>query len=245
MRKCLMENVVQDAVNTGVSEQPNTSSNESFNSAQVTDVVKRERHRAYEKGKQDALMELQRQQQSMQPQMQQAQPSSMGGMQQMSEDQIRQMIASQVQANLPEAMKQHIQQAQATQTANDFVGKMKIAEQKYPGLQESLNQLDFTSMAPLIPMVNGMGETAADIMHEIVMKNPMKLGNLVALAHTQPRLAQKAIHDLAASIKHNQSAVAAENQAQSNEPLDQISPSTQKMDNGQMSVSDYRKIFGI
>ena len=70
-----------------------------FNKIQMSDVVKREQQKAYEKGKREALMELQAQQQQAQEQQQQAAPqnqapSSLGGMAQMSSDEIRRLIVN-------------------------------------------------------------------------------------------------------------------------------------------------------
>ena len=114
------------------------------------------------------------------------------------------------------------------------------AEAKYPGIQERLNDLDYSSLAPLVEMANNM-ENTADVMKEL-LDNPMKMGNLLTLQFTQPRLAQKAMIDLSNSIKTNQDALAEE--AQARDPISQIKPSQNAgMDNGAMSVSDFRKMF--
>jgi hypothetical protein len=58
----------------------------------------------------------------------------------------------------------------------------------------------------------------------------------------QPYLAQKNLQKLSASIKQNMSAKAEE--AQARDPYSQLKPSpTAGMDNGSMSVSDFRKMF--
>lgn len=213
-----------------------------FNKIQMSDVVKREQQKAYEKGKREALMELQAQQQQEQEQqqpaapMQNQAPSSIGGMAQMSPDDIRRMIAEQA----PQAIQDHVQQLQTAQTVDSFVKKMQAAEERHPGLEAKLNELDYSSLAPLVQMANDM-ENTGDIMAELV-DNPQKMGNLLVLMQTQPRLAARQMHELSNSIKQNQAALA-ENQSAS-EPLSQIKTSSKAgMDNGSMSVADFRKMF--
>lgn len=222
-----------------------------FNRKQVTDIVKRERARALEQGKRKAMMELQQQQDAPQDQSQvgatqaaqqfqqqptPAQPSSIGGMQQLSPDQIRQMIAQEA----PKALQEHAQALQQRQLVDSFVAKMQTAEAKYPGLESKLNELDYSTIAPLIKMANEM-ENTGDIMNELV-ENPMKMGNLVSLLYTQPKLASKAIQNLSQSIKQNVEAQAQEKSAQ--EPFGQIKSSiTAGKDDGDMTVSDFRAMF--
>jgi len=214
-----------------------------LNKATVSKIVERERQKAFEKGKQEALMELQAQQQQQEPQVapQQAQGQNqgLGGMQQFSQADIERMISEQA----PKALQEQMEQMRTQQTVNTFVNKMQQAEQKYPGIQEKLNDLDYSTMAPLIQMANEMPNTG-DIMQELVT-NPMKMGNLLMLMHTQPRMAQKAMMDLSGSIKQNEDAKAQEIQAQ--DPMSQLKPSTsagmETSNMSNMSTSDFRKLF--
>ena len=167
---------------------------------------------------------------------QQQQGGSLGGMQQLSSADIERMIAEKA----PQMLQDHINQLQTKQTVDSFVNKMQAAEEKHPGLEEKLNDLDYSTMAPLISMANNM-ENTADIMAEL-LNNPMKMGNMMTLMYAQPKMAQKAMMDLSGSIKTNQDAVAQEKQAQ--DPMSQLKPSTSAgMDNSAMSVSDFRKMF--
>lgn len=205
-----------------------------FNKIQMSDVVKREKQKAYEKGRSEALMELQQQaEQAQSP----APAPTLGGMAQMSPDDIRRMIAEQA----PQLLQDHVQQLQTKQTVDSFVSKMQAAEARHPGLEAKLNDLDYSTLAPIVQMANDM-ENTADIMKEL-LDNPMKMGNLVSLMYTQPKLAAKAMHDLSNSIKQNEAAIA-ENQTTAKEPLSQIKTSNNAgMDNGSMSVTDFRKLF--
>ena len=205
----------------------------------VSKIVERERLKAFEKGKREALMELQQQQapQESAPAPQQAAaPQQLGGMQQMSAADIERMIAEKA----PQMLQDHVNQMKNEHTVNSFVAKMQAAEAKHPGLEAKLNDLDYTTMAPVISMANDM-ENTADIMKEL-LDNPMKMGNLMTLMYAQPKMAQRAMAELSNSIKTNTEALAQEKQAQ--DPMSQLKPSTSAgMDNSAMSVSDFRKMF--
>ncbi len=208
----------------------------------VSKIVERERKKAYEKGQKEALMQLQEQQAQQQaapaqaPAMQQQGQQSLGGMQQVSPADIERMIAEKA----PQLLHDHVQNLKNEHTINSFVSKMQAAEQKHPGLEAKLNELDYSSMAPLVNLANDM-ENTGDIMKELV-DNPMKLGNMLALAQMQPGLAKRQMMELSNSIKTNQQALSEEKQAQ--DPMSQLKPSSSAgMDNGTMSVTDFRKMF--
>jgi len=223
-----------DDIDMGNASESLDNAEKMYNSKQVTAVVKREQQKAFERGRKLAMEELQRQQAQNMPQAQQAQ--NLGGMQQMSEDDIRRLIAEQT----PQVLQEHAQQFKINQTVDSFVNKMKAAEERYPGLESKLNELDFQHLAPVIQSANEL-ENTADIMQEL-LENPMKMGNLVMLMHTQPKLAQKAMFDLSNSIKTNQQALQEKELAR--DPLSQINPKSKAgIDNSTMTVSDFRKMF--
>ena len=206
----------------------------------VSKIVERERLKAFAKGKQEALMELQQQQQapqeSAQAPQQAAASQQLGGMQQMSPADIERMIAERA----PQLLQDHVNNMKNEQTVSSFVAKMEAAEAKHPGLEAKLNDLDYSTMAPVISLATDM-ENTADIMKEL-LDNPMKMGNLMTLVYTQPKMASRAMAELSNSIKTNQDALAQEKQAQ--DPMSQLKPSTSAgMDNSAMSVSDFKKMF--
>ena len=160
----------------------------------------------------------------------------MGGMPQMSHDDVRRMIAEQA----PQHMQQHLQQQATNRQAEGFVQKMKAAEAKHPGLEAKLEKLDWTHMGPVIRLIDNAANPG-DIMREL-LDNPMKMGNIVTLAHTQPHLAQQAIGELSSSILQNTNAKNQE--AQSSEPLDQITPSNVGSDTGSKgSIRDFKRKY--
>ena len=212
-----------------------------YNKIQMADAVKREKQRAFERGKQMAMEELQQQQGQQQQPVQQPQqapqgPQSLGGMQGMSQEDVRRMIAEQA----PQHMQQHIQQQAAQRQADGFVQKMKAAEAKYPGLEAKLEKMDWTHMGPVIKLIDG-ASNPGEMMKEL-LDNPMKMGNLLTLAHTQPQMAEDAVKELSNSIAQNQAAIAQE--AQASEPLGQISPSNVGSDTGRSgSVRDFKNKY--
>jgi len=235
--------IVNQGEESPVQETQGEPANDMLNKATVSKIVERERQKAFEKGKQEALMELQQQQQQaqqeqqpQQPQMQQQGQVGMGGMQQLSPADIERMISEKA----PQAIQDHVNRLQTQQTVDSFVAKMQAGEARHPGLEAKLNDLDYSTMAPLVQMANNM-ENTADIMQEL-LDNPMKMGNLMTLMYTQPKLAQKAMADLSTSIKTNQDAKAQEVQAR--DPMSQLKPSSSAgIDNSAMSVTDFRKMF--
>ena len=211
----------------------------------VSKIVERERQKAYEKGQRDKLMQMQQeqlqgQQGEVAPQQQPQQAGSLGGMQQMSQSDIEKLIAERTPQLLQEHIQGHVQKMQNDQLVTSFVAKMQAAEQKYPGLEKKLSELDYETMTPLIKLANNMDNTG-DIMNEL-LDNPMKMGNMLTLMYSQPRIAEKAMQDLSSSIKTNQDALSAE--AQARDPMSQLKPSSSAgMESGAMSVNDFRKMF--
>lgn len=203
----------------------------------VSKIVERERKKAFEKGREEAMAELQQQQSPAVPveQIPQGQ-QSLGGMQQMSPQDIQRMISE----HAPQALQEHMQQQRTKQTIDSFVSKMQAAEAKHPGLEAKLNDLDYSTLAPIVQMANDM-ENTGDIMKELI-DNPEKMSHLILLSYTQPKLAAKKMADLSNSIKTNSEALAQD--AQARDPMSQLKPSSNAgMDNGDMSVSDFRKMF--
>jgi len=206
-----------------------------FNQRQMQDAITRERKKAFEKGRNEALMELQDQQQMQQP-VQQSQPMQQP---QISRDDIEQLIAQKT----PEILAQQVAQVRNQQVIDSFVSKMQAAEQKHPGLEQKLNNLDYRDpgILNLIQMANNL-EGTGEIMKELV-DNPMKMGSMLNLFNSQPWAAQQAMTSLANSIKQNQDAEAEETQARN--PLGQVKPSTKAgVSSGELSVKDLRRMLG-
>jgi hypothetical protein len=243
-----LENVIQGeepVADASSDAQPlETEEQRTFNSTQVKKVVEREKQKAFERGKREALMELQQQnpmeQQSIQQPFNNGQSVGLGGMKQLSPEDIERMIAEKA----PQALQQHIQKAQQDQMINTFVSKMQMAEQKYPGLEAELNNLNYNDprMHSFIAMANSM-ENTGDIMKE-VLDNPTKMESMLNMTYNQPYQAQKALKSLSDSIKTNETAQAEE--AQVRDPLSQVKSSTTagtRDNQHEMSVKDIQRLL--
>ena len=225
----------EPVVSDGVAE-------ESLDKATVSKIVARERAKAYEKGKQEARME-QEQQQAQAPQQQAPHPAmqTFGGMQQapaMNPEDIQKMIAEHV----PQYLQQQAQEYQQKQFADGFIAKMQAAEKQFPGLEQKLNDIDFTSPSTLklVQMANNMDNTG-EIMNELI-ENPEKMGTLLNLINEQPRIAQQRLASLSSSISTNRKALEEEKSA--HDPIGQLKSSVNAgVDDHNLSVKDLKKML--
>lgn len=189
--------------------------------SEVNELIGKAKHAAFEKGKREAL-EAQAQ---IQPQ-----AGSMGGMSQLSEEQVRQMIAD-------EAQKQ-AEFTQAQTLVSHFTQQMGAGKGKYSDFDETISNIgNLQHVAPVVQLATETG-MAADVMYELG-KNPSKLASLTTLSYINPNLAKLEMKKLADSIKQNETA---QDQPSIDEPLSQVRPSTTaSKDNGQSTVKDLRR----
>lgn len=226
-----------------VAEEP--AKEEMLPKSVISKIVERERHKAFEKGKREAMQELQQQQtqeQAPQTEPQMQQPQQQRGIGGMPAGPTQEEIAKMIQEQAPQALMQHVNQFKQEQMINSFVSKMQAAEQVHPGLEEKLNKLNYQdpAMHALVEMANNL-ENTGDIMQELV-DNPSKMIQVLSGIKEQPFLAQQSLMSLSNSIKQNQEAKAQDAKAQ--DPLSSLKPSTNAaMDNGDMSVKDFVKMF--
>ena len=235
-----LEEVIQEETPVTDAETAVEEPKKSFTSDVVKKVVEREKAKAFERGKREALMELQ-QQAPQAPEQPAAPQQQLGGMPQMSQADIERMIAERA----PLALQQHVQKLQQDQMVNTFVQKMQAAEQQHPGLEQELNNLNYNDprMHSFIAMANQM-ENTGDIMKE-VLDNPSKMESLLNMAHNQPYQAQKAMKSLSDSIKTNQTAK--DEEVRARDPMSQIKSSTtsgnSEKSQHDMSQEDLRRLL--
>ena len=236
-----LEEVIQEETPVTDAETAVEEPKKSFTSDVVKKVVEREKAKAFERGKREALMELQQQQAPQAPDQQAAPQQQLGGMPQMSQADIERMIAERA----PLALQQHVQKLQQDQMVNTFVQKMQAAEQQHPGLEQELNNLNYNDprMHSFIAMANQL-ENTGDIMKE-VLDNPSKMESLLNMAHNQPYQAQKAMKSLSDSIKTNQTAK--DEEVRARDPMSQIKSSTtsgnSEKSQHDMSQEDLRRLL--
>ena len=185
------------------------------------DEIVHERTRAVaEKVRREAQEEHHRQQ----PQ----QSASMGGIQQTSQEDIRRMIAE-------ESQKLANQQI-AQKTLNEFASKMSTGKSKYSDFDETMSSVNFSAIPDIVDLANQQSNTA-EVMYDLV-KNASKIANLQVLNITNPKLAQREMQKLSASIAENEKATQVKS---AREPLSQLPPSTVGTDDGPLTLKDLRK----
>lgn len=193
--------------------------------SEVDALALRLKHEAYEKGKRDALA------QNIQNAQSQQGGQSMGGMPQVTDDHIRQLIAD-------EAQKQS-QMAGVQQTLTNFVDQLKTGKEKYSDFDETVAKLgNFQTIPHIVKMATETG-VAGDVIYELG-RNPGKVASLTTLAYINPHLAEQEMKKLVDSIKMNEQA---NQEPTAAEPLSQVKPSTVGTDNGQTTVRDLRKKY--
>ena len=126
---------------------------------------------------------------------------------------------------------------QAQQIAQQFLGKLTAAKDKYPDFEETLASLEVHKFPEVVQLANNFDNTT-DIMYELA-KNPSKAVILKQCAQINLNLATVELRRLSDSIKQNQTAKQAPS-AQA--PLSQLTRSVTKTDNAPITVSDYRKL---
>lgn len=217
----MQQSMTQDATLQGVQDaQPEKVLKQS----EVNELVGRIKHEAYTKGLRDGMPQ---QPQQMSPQAQMG--GGMGGIPQVTEDHVRQMIAD-------EAQKQ-TQMAAAHQTLTNFVQQMGSGKGKYSDFDETVGNLGELKNIPHIVELAEKTGIAGDVMYELG-RNPGKVASLTTLAYINPQLAKQEMKKLADSILSNEKASDSPTAA---EPLSQVKPSTVGADNGSNTVRDLRR----
>lgn len=198
--------------------------------SEVNDLVGHKKREAYEKGKNDALAELQMRQAAVQ----QHTPTvtahpMMGGGTGMDAESVRRMVAEETQRQQREAV--------GNQIASDFMNKMNAVKSKYADFDDVVGPLmNHLHEIPHVVLMANAADNTGDVMYDL-LKNRHKLASLHTLTQMSPQIAQAEMNKLSHSIKQNE---AASNVPNIDEPLSQIKPSVKGMDNGSMSIADRR-----
>lgn len=198
-----------------------------FTQSELEKIVGRTREQVrdeyYNRGKQEALSELNKQQNN-----QVNTTQNMGGISQLNDNQIDEIVEKK--------LKDRADAQAANQIAYDFVGKMQAAKDKYSDFEETVAQLNLPAHPHIVYWANSLDNTA-DVVYDIA-KNPEKFAGILMLAQSAPELARRKLSELSNSIKKNEEAL---KQPNVNEPLSQLRPSSVGTDNGSMKVRDLRR----
>lgn len=212
-----------------------TTSEKTFQQSDMNAVAGRIRAEEREKARREFAQAQNTQVQSNHQAQQQSQ-SQMGGVAQLTPQEIQRQIDERVSQQLT----QHQQQAQNYHAAQTFLNKLEAGKTKYSDFKEVVTDgflQNFASNAPVVfHMANGFDNTD-DLVYEL-RKNPGNIIKLRDLAQLDPSLANEELKKLSDSIKQNRSV---SNQRSASEPLDQVKPSSTGMDNGSRTVRDYKR----
>lgn len=166
---------------------------------------------------------------------QQKQNMGMGGMQQQipNEQDLRRMMQEEFTAQhskqLEEYQRAHTQK-QVNDLANEFMGKLSAAKERYPDLEKRRDELG--DLAPLVPFINETDEAAGVVQH--LLDNGHNVATLLVLAHQSPTFLRRELKKLATSIKTNDEATS---RSYPREPLSDVTPSINTtMGNGSGSI---------
>lgn len=240
-----MENVLSEgsAQTQNLNEQSLESQQQpekTLRQSEVNAIVGRVKSEAYNKGKQEGLMEFQKTQPESSMS---ANPTNYSQPQQvqqpaMTHADIQKMIAEETRKGL-EAQAQAVQ---AQQVVGEFLHKMAPGAEKYSDFKDKVAQLNLPDLVranpALLYLVNAT-DNVPDVMYELA-NNPAKIASLMTLSSNPQtlHLARMEMQGLSTSIKQNQSAA---NTPQAKEPLNHIRPSTTGMDNGKMGIRDLKQ----
>jgi hypothetical protein len=196
--------------------------------SQVNKIAAREARQAAEKARQE--MQAQYQRENVSKDVQPKEGSQMGGMQQMSPEQIEHHIMAAAQRMSVNMTSQKM--------AEDFESKINAEILEDPDFGDLYDSLKIAEHPELVIWMNGM-DNSAKVVKDLA-NNPTKFANILMLAKSgMGQLAQRELKKLSDSIKTNQDAQAA---PQAKAPLDRLSPSSVGVGNGDMSVSDFQKM---
>jgi hypothetical protein len=204
--------------------QPSEQEGKTWTDKEVNDLVAQKIAR--ERAKHERELQYSRAQMPEPPRTES--PQTMGGMQQMTPEDIGRIIDQRAE--------QWRRDAVAQQVVSEFINKLQAGKDKYPDFEDVITDLNLPVMTDLVHLSNSVDNTA-DVIYDLG-KNPHKVGNLMALINNAPHLAQIEMQKLSNSIKGN---VVAQNTTNAKEPLSQIKSSTVGADNGSSSISDLRK----
>lgn len=219
---------------------PEAREERTFRQSEVTDIVKRERQEAI-----DRYQRLQREQPDYAAQkygyaQQTQQPNSQSG--QFDEGHYRKIAAEEAQRLrdqwISDANTKH-REEMAKKTVQNFYAKVQQGKEKYADFDKVTGEIEFAAFPNVVQLLADHIDNSADVMYELG-KDLTKMEVLESMAMRSPKAAIMQAQRLAESLKANEQAA---NVRMPREPLSQLRPSNTGMDNGVMSVGDFRKKY--
>lgn len=207
-----------------------------FRQSEVTDIVKRERQEAV-----DRYQRLQREQPDYAAQKygQQATPQHT-----FDENYYRKIAGEEAERLrdqwMQDARSRHEQEA-ARNTVQAFNQKINSGREKYQDFDQVTGDIEYAAFPNVVQLLANYVDNSGDVLYSLG-QDLTKMELLESLANRSPQAAVKQVQRLAKSLSDNE---AAKNVRIPNAPLSQLRPSNTGVDNGAMSVKDYRKKYKV
>ncbi len=182
------------------------------------------RQEYYERGKREALAELER---NRQPE---STSQSMGGVKQFSPEEIEQLVENKFRERENQLLGQRI--------AGNVLKNFEATKDKYSDFDESIGRLNLQNIPHILTWASDL-DNSGDVMYHL-SKNPSKYANILTLAHpdNSPDLARLEMQKLSDSLKKNANAQV---HSSIEPPLSQIKATPVGTDNGRMGIKDLRR----
>lgn len=174
-----------------------------------------------------------------------SQSNSIGGMDQslpVMQEEARKVFQQELEKlrqqeadRLDKAEHEHVQQA-TEKAVKDFYMKMAAGKEKFPELEEALNNFDLEAFEP-VALIAGQMDNAPEIMMEL-SRSPEKAARILETGRASGRSALQEMQKLSKSIAKNQEAL--EDNVKTNAPLSRLKSSSVGADGGKMSLKDFK-----
>ncbi len=199
-----------------------------FYQHEINAMIKGAKNHAAKKTREEVMEELQQQGLLKEPGAPQQQPATMGGMLQVSPEQLRALVSEETQKHhktttdeIFQKLRTEADNQRATQTVSNFLAKVEAGKKFYPDFDEKLAKLgNLGQYAPIIQHMSEM-ENPADMLYDLA-ENFHKVPQLMMSNAFSEKATKDELMKLSISSKANREA----KQLQfPDSPLDQLKPS--------------------
>lgn len=208
--------VVQEAVSNPA---PQTNEN-LLTQDKANYLITKAKESAYEKGKQEALAQMQANMQS----------------------QNAGLTSEQLLEILDKRDQEKANQYAARQILGDFGQKLNQGKKDYADFEDQVGIFNLAESPAMIRALNDLPNTT-DVAYEM-SQNPEKFAMVqILLEKNQGPAAAKLLNKISKSIEDNKKAASDAKTQKVSEPLKQLKPSTTVVDTGKMTVKDLKKML--
>lgn len=205
--------------------------------SKVNEIVGATKKTAYEKAYQEALNQIQSQQ-DRQAEIPQQTQSEHVDVEKLVSDKIGSYFDDLQRLQMEEAAKQSAQK-----TLESLQAKVETAQKKYDDFEEVTKDIPYASFPNLLAASDDL-DNAGEVLYHLG-KNPSKMREIATAFQMQgpvQNLAMRELRALSESLKNNE---AAKNKSYGRDPLSQITPSNVSNDSGKLSRQQLRQKWRV